>query len=88
MAMAKPIVSTNVSDIPEVLEDCGYLVDPGNIEQLAIALEHIFNHPKEALDKGRKARQSCVELYDTKVMEIRLLDLVDRVMQKKVKSVS
>jgi glycosyltransferase involved in cell wall biosynthesis len=86
MAMAKPIVSTNVSDIPEVLEDCGYLVDPGNIEQLTIALEHIFNHPKEALNKGRMARQRCVELYDTKVMETRLLDLVDRVTKKKVQS--
>jgi glycosyltransferase involved in cell wall biosynthesis len=87
MAMAKPILSTNVSDIPEVLEDCGYLVDPGNIEQLASALTHIFSHPKEALDKGRKARQRCVELYDTKVMETGLLDLVDRVTQKKVQSV-
>jgi glycosyltransferase involved in cell wall biosynthesis len=87
MAMAKPIVSTRVSDIPEVLGDCGYLVDPGNIEQLASALTFIFSHPEEALDKGRKARQRCVELYDTKVMETRLLDLVDRVTQKKVQSV-
>ena len=56
MAMAKPIVSTRISDIPDVLGDCGYLVEPGNVQQLAEAMNHVFNHPEEALIKGKKAR--------------------------------
>jgi len=60
MAMAKPIVSTRVSDIPDVLGDCGYLVEPGNVQQLAEAVNHVFNHPEEALRKGKKARARCI----------------------------
>ncbi len=83
MAMAKPIVSTRVSDIPEVLGDTGYLVEPGNVQQLAEAIEHVFNHPEEARIKGKKARERCIARYDIKVMEKQLLELVEKVRSKK-----
>ncbi|GJL79624.1 MAG: hypothetical protein NPINA01_26130 [Nitrospinaceae bacterium] len=83
MAMAKPIVSTRVSDIPEVLGDCGYLVEPGNVEQLAESIEHLFNHPEEARAKGKKARERCIAHYDIKVMENQLLDLLQELIPKK-----
>jgi glycosyltransferase involved in cell wall biosynthesis len=79
MAMAKPIVSTRVSDIPDVLGDTGYLVEPGNVQQLAEAIDHVFNHPEEAHLKGKKARERCIARYDIKVMEKQLLELVDKV---------
>jgi glycosyltransferase involved in cell wall biosynthesis len=82
MAMAKPIVSTRVSDIPDVLGDCGYLVEPGSIQQLVEAMEHIFDHPEEALAKGKKARERCIAHYDIKGLENKLLELVDKVMSK------
>ena len=78
MAMAKPIVSTRVSDIPDVLGDSGYLVEPGNVQQLAEAINQVFNHPEEALKKGKKARERCVARYDIKVMEKQLLELVEK----------
>jgi glycosyltransferase involved in cell wall biosynthesis len=76
MAMAKPIISTRVSDIPEVLGDGGYLVEPGNVDELARAIDHVLHHPEEARQKGQRARERCVEFYDTRVMEARLLELV------------
>jgi len=82
MAMAKPIVSTRISDIPDVLGDCGYLVDPGNVQQLADAMNHVFNHPEEALIKGKKARERCIARYDIKGMEKQLLELVEKVRLK------
>lgn len=78
MAMAKPIVSTRVSDIPEVLGDCGYLVEPGDVQQLAEAVDHIFDHPEEALAKGIKARERCIAHYDIKGLENKLLELVEK----------
>lgn len=77
MAMAKPIVSTRVSDIPEALDDTGYLVEPGHVDELARAIDHVLGHPDEAAAKGRRARARCVELYDTRVMEARLLEMVE-----------
>ena len=76
MAMGKPIISTRVSDIPEVLGESGYLVEPGSVDELARAIEHVTRHPEEAAARGRRARERCIELYDTRVMEARLLELV------------
>ena len=83
MAMAKPIISTRVSDIPAVLGDCGYLVEPCNTEQLAEAIEHVFNHPEEAVMKGKKARERCLVHYDISVLENQLLELVEKTQLKK-----
>ena len=59
MAMAKPIIATNVSDIPEILDGCGWIVDPGNPKQLAETIQYVFNHPFESKKMGYKAREKC-----------------------------
>ena len=69
MAMAKPIITTPISDIPEVLGGHGYLIEPGNSEQLANTIKFIFANPEEARLKGQNARKRCQELYDLKVIE-------------------
>ena len=78
MAMAKPVITTRVSDIPEVLGGNGYLVEPGNPNELASALQHVLDHPDEANKKGIAARKRCIELYDIKVMEKKLQALIDK----------
>lgn len=51
MAMAKPIVSTHVGDLPEILGDTGYLVPPSSPEQLAPKIQWIFEHLDAAMLK-------------------------------------
>ena len=63
MAMAKPILSTKVGDIPEILGDTGYLVEPEQPDQIRERLEWIINHQQEANLKGCEARRRCVEHY-------------------------
>ncbi len=79
MAMGKPIIATRVSDIMEVLGDCGYLVDPGKPDQLADAIQYILGHPEEAQRRGREARERCKRLYDIKVMEAKLREMIETV---------
>ncbi|HJL73326.1 MAG TPA: glycosyltransferase, partial [Nitrospinaceae bacterium] len=79
MAMAKPIVATCVSDIPEVLGDSGYLVDPGEPSQLASAIQYILSHPDEAHGKALAARERCRQMYDMKNLESGLQELVAQV---------
>ena len=69
MAMAKPIITTPISDIPEVLGENGFFIEPEDPDQLANTIEYILSHPEEALLKGKKARERCKELYDLKVLE-------------------
>jgi len=76
MAMAKPIITTRVSDIPEVLGENGYLVEPGNPEELGRTLQYVLDHPEEARKRGLRARERCIEFYDIKVMKEKLEGLI------------
>ena len=75
MAMAKPIITTNVSDLPEILDNCGWIVEPENSEQLAETIQHIFDHPTQAEEMGWKARQKCVEKYSWDAMDNVLVEV-------------
>ncbi|KAF3884676.1 MULTISPECIES: glycosyltransferase family 4 protein [Nostocales] len=68
MSMAKPILATRVGDIPEILGDTGYLVDPSCPEQVADKIQWIFNHLEEAQEKGKLARKKCVDFYSIDAM--------------------
>jgi len=39
MAMANPIVATEVSDLPQILDGCGIVLEPDSPEALAEAIE-------------------------------------------------
>jgi glycosyltransferase involved in cell wall biosynthesis len=68
MAMAKPVLSTKVGDIPKILGETGYLVEPNSPEQIARQIQNIFENFDLAVQKGMKARQKCVEFYSLKAM--------------------
>lgn len=75
MAMAKPIIATNVSDLPEILSDCGWIVEPDEPDDLARAIRYVLDHPEEAEEKGQKARECCKARYSYDAMEETLLEL-------------
>lgn len=68
MAMAKPVLSTKVGDIPEILGDTGYLVDPGCPEQIAEQIQLIFENLSAANERGNRARKKCIEYYSVDAM--------------------
>jgi glycosyltransferase involved in cell wall biosynthesis len=78
MAMAKPVLSTRVGDIPEILGDTGYLVEPDSPEQIAEQIELIFQDLDAANERGRKARERCVEKYSIEAMAVTLKSVIAR----------
>src|SRR4030042_2538270 len=68
MAMSKPIIATKISDLPEILDGCGLIVEPENNEQLAEAIKYVFDNPEEANEMGRKARERCIDKYSWDAM--------------------
>ncbi len=68
MAMAKPILSTRVGDIPEILGDTGYLVDPQQPAQIAATIDAIFANWDLAETKGKEGRDRCLAQYGTVAM--------------------
>jgi len=78
MAMAKPVLSTRVGDIPEILGETGYLVEPSCPEQIAEQIQLIFQDLDLANQRGIKARQRCVEKYSIEAMASTLNSVIAR----------
>jgi len=80
MALGRPIVSTAVSMIPEILDGCGLVVAPGEPRGLAAAIRHLLEHPGEARELGARARRRCDERYSFRAARATLFPLIERLL--------
>jgi len=66
MSMKLPVISTNITGIPEVVFDgeTGYLTDPGNIEQFSDAIEKVWSSRETCKRMGDNARRLMEEKMD------------------------
>jgi len=78
MALGRPIVSTRVSMIPEILEGCGALVAPGDVAALASAIGRLLDRPDEARALGEAARRRAMDRYSFESARRALFPLVER----------
>jgi glycosyltransferase involved in cell wall biosynthesis len=70
MAMGKPVVASNVGGIPDLVSHGvnGFLVEPGNVEELTVALKRIVVDHKLAHKMGKAGHQRITEEFDASVM--------------------
>lgn len=66
MAMGRPIVASEVSDLPFVLKGCARLVAPGDVSALGKAIRDLLENPDQAKVLGQQARARCLENYTMK----------------------
>ena len=83
MALGRPIVSTRVSMIPEILEGCGVVVAPGDVAALGGAIGRLLDHPDEAAALGERARARCVAEYSFAAARKKLFPLVERALARR-----
>jgi glycosyltransferase involved in cell wall biosynthesis len=83
LALGRPIVSTRVSMIPEVLEGCGVLVPPGDVGALARGIAELLDDADRAAALGRRARERAVERYSFAAARAALFPLVERAMARR-----
>jgi len=79
LALARPVVSTRVSMIPEVLDGCGLVVPPGDPPALAAAIGRLLDDQPLARELGARGRVRCEALYSFAAARARLFPLVERV---------
>jgi len=81
MAMAKPIIATDVGDLAKTLDGTGIVVPPGNIPALSSAIEQLVTHTDLAHMLGQSARRRCVQNYSWDIMEQQLENIIERMLQ-------
>ncbi|MBN1997981.1 glycosyltransferase family 4 protein [candidate division KSB1 bacterium] len=77
MAMERPVVSTTVSGIPELVNsgETGILVEPGDVAALEKALTFLIQSPREARRMGKKGRQRVKDVFDREEKTKELIDI-------------
>lgn len=77
LAHQRPVISTNVSGIPELIREreTGWLVEPGSAEALRAAIADIAAHPETAHEIARRGRQLVEREFALSVNARRQVDL-------------
>lgn len=84
MAMGRPVISTNVGGIPEVIQDgvSGLIVPPRNPEALAQAIVTLLGDSYHRTQMGDRARRTIEENFELQGMIDRLEQQYEKVVQK------
>ncbi|MGD9874739.1 MAG: glycosyltransferase [Kiritimatiellia bacterium] len=80
MAMAKPIIATNVSDLPRILEGCGLIVPPNDAHGLSGMMQYVLDNPDRAAAMGSAARIKCLEQFSREQTERKLMQIIGRLL--------
>lgn len=75
LAMELPVVTTSVSGIPEVVQDgqSGLLVQPGNVKEIASAIERLYRDRELRVYLGQAKRQMVYHKFEISTNVDRLL---------------
>jgi len=76
MASGKPIIGTKVGGIPHKVRDGwnGFLIDPGDEQQLADKIKYLIDNPEERKMMGANSRRYAEEEFDwRKVAELMVM---------------
>lgn len=78
LAMELPVVTTSVSGIPEVVKDgqTGLLVRPGNVKEIASAIERLYRDRKLRDVLGQAGRQIVYQKFEISTSVDRLLNYI------------
>ena len=80
MACGLPIIGTNSSGTPEILDggSCGVLVDADVTVNWPDAMERMITHRQEAHAMGQAAKRRFIENYSKEISVSRMKEIVDR----------
>jgi colanic acid/amylovoran biosynthesis glycosyltransferase len=81
LAMGRPVLSTYVAGIPELVEPekCGWLVPAGSVDALAVTMKDVLRALPERLEHmGREGRRRVLEAHDVRKNAQMLKTLFDR----------
>jgi glycosyltransferase involved in cell wall biosynthesis len=82
MAAGLPVIASHFPLWRGIVEgnECGFIVDPRDPEQIAAAIEYLLSHPEEARRMGENGRRAVSERYNWEREKHKLLELYEEVL--------
>ena len=66
----RPIITTHVNGIPEVIANTGLLIQPQDIVAFVAAMKHVYQlSAQEQLQQGEQAYQQVVNYYSIPIFQ-------------------
>ncbi|MFP5078551.1 glycosyltransferase family 4 protein [Rhizobium sp. YIM 134829] len=77
LALGRPAITTRIAGIPELIDpSCGWLIEPGNVDELAQAIRDCLACPTETLSEmGRTGRARVERMHDLSTLATALRQL-------------
>ncbi|MDP3728475.1 MAG: glycosyltransferase family 4 protein [bacterium] len=69
MAMEKPVITTDTTDMKEIFQDCGQIIKPDSVPALKESILTYLDDKSLRIKHGKQARQECIEKYSWKIMK-------------------
>lgn len=84
MACGLPVVTTDIRGCREAVVDgtTGLIVPPRDAQALTAAVSHLLDHPELARQMGDAGRRRAVDLFDTKTVEKRFVQVFDSLLAR------
>ncbi|MBI4611295.1 MAG: glycosyltransferase family 4 protein [Candidatus Rokubacteria bacterium] len=72
MASALPVIASWIGGVPEAIGNAGFLVRPGDTQELAQSMVRLLDAPRLATGTGQAARERAMRLYASDVVLARV----------------
>jgi glycosyltransferase involved in cell wall biosynthesis len=81
-AFGKPVIATRIGGMPELVRDGenGFLVEPGNAEELAEKISYLVSEPEQISKMGKFARRTAEEEYSANRHFESIMNLYERIL--------
>lgn len=83
MAAGLPVVTTRQGDIPELLDEAGVAVPPGDPDALTRAVVELLADPERRREMGQRGRERVIGSFTWDHTVARVLAIVERVTQQR-----
>jgi glycosyltransferase involved in cell wall biosynthesis len=78
LASGRPLLASDRSVVPEIVDDAGLLVDPGDTEAVVDAVQRLISSESLRLELGDRAKRRS-RLFDWKTTASKTLEFLERV---------
>jgi glycosyltransferase involved in cell wall biosynthesis len=83
MSAGIPVIASDFPFVRQVVSDadCGLLVQPDDVEQIALAMSHLLRNRQDAVRMGRNGFRAASERYNWQTEEKKLLSLYSSLLE-------